>query len=503
MRQSNLKIKTFKNRLLIFIVIIISILSLTNFFSFYFSKLLSTEYNDMLNIFFRFNSISNNLKQAEIEFGKYIQNSSQANMDNYFNYIQTANAELDTAINQIYDEDMYYKAVGLKNLINTYGNANDRILAITALNSSSFYDELMESNKYFDYIVDRLDKLNDRQVILGYDQYNLTSSQFGTNIIISILVIVGLIIFSYLIALRFTRRTTDPLLRLTAYASAISSGEFDMEDIDIKSTHEVDILTSTLNKLKNNVRQMIGEINRQTEVEAMLREKELENLRITSNLRDAELKMLQSQINPHFLFNTLNSIGRMAQNEGANNATLMIEAVSEMLRYNLKNIDKPETIEGEVNNLKRYMFIQETRFAGKLKFSLAIESKHMDWFMPCLTLQPIVENSISHGLRLYDYHGSIEVRINDQDEHVIITISDNGVGMDEETTCAILSDHYQPSDSSSTGIGIRNVLNRLRAFFKTDDCLQISSAVGEGTTIKIIVGNVLPQEAVDEETADR
>lgn len=488
--KKRFKTNSFKDKLLIFIAIVITILSITNLFSLYSSRALNNEYNGILNVLLNINVLSNDLKSAMTGFEKYIQNGDQKEKEVYFSSMDQSKKMLSQSILQINDEQMFYQAIGLQNLISTYEENNGVILSIVEIdNKRSFYNEMILSKKYYNFIADRLDNLKARQVILVYKQYDYTSKKFELLSWILMGSILILMIGTFLNALRFTKKTTEPILKLTDYSYQISLGQFDSENLIVKSSEEINILASTINKLKNNLREMFGEITKHTEAENKLKEKELENLRIINELRNAELKTLQSQINPHFLFNTLNSIGRMAFSEGAPHATEMIEAVSDMLRYNLRNIDKPETIEGELKNLKRYMFIQETRFAGKLKFNLIVKTKWLERKIPCLTLQPLVENSITHGLRAYDYKGKIDISVFDQDEDVIIEITDNGVGMDPEMVRAVMSDNYQPQDSSSTGIGIINVLNRLRAFFQNENCLEIVSNIGEGTTVRVKVSH--------------
>lgn len=477
---------TFRNKLLVFIIFIIIILSSTSFLSFYFSKASSNQYKDMIKLLYQYNDLSNYINGAVSTLEDYIKKDSSDTKKSYNTDIEEC-LKIVNHIASISDsEEMYYQVIGLKSLIQTFDDNNQELIKIVdSKDGKNFLDDLMNSKRLYNYINDKIVKLNTRQIVRGNDKYEDIVHRVEVYGIIIILITAGIFLLSVLFSIGFTNIVASPVKKLTRYAKEISTGNFDIEDIQSGTTEEISILTSVLNTMKCSIKRMIEEIKEKGLIEAKLQEKEVENLKIANALKSAELKMLQSQINPHFLFNTLNSISRMAYLEGSENVVKLIEAVSDMLRYNIRKNDKPETLEGEIQNLKRYIFIQETRFSGKLKVNLNVSTANSSLPIPCLTLQPLVENSIVHGLQQYDYNGTVSINVYDMDSKVFIDIIDNGIGMDEVKMADIFHMREEYDSQTSTGIGIRNVVSRMKAFYKSDDCFEIESNLGEGTRIRL------------------
>jgi ligand-binding sensor protein/two-component sensor histidine kinase len=208
---------------------------------------------------------------------------------------------------------------------------------------------------------------------------------------------------------------------------------------------------------------------------------DLENL-----LRATELKALQSQINPHFLFNTLNTIARLALIEGAGRTEEVVYALSDMLRNNLRDIDKLRTIAEEVKSIRDYLTIQRTRFGDRIQAEIQVEPQLLELSIPALTLQPLVENAILHGLEPKKEGGKVSIIGRSEGERVIIVIADTGVGVPPERIRAIFrAEKRTVTKGQTTGLGIVNVHKRIQHFFGSEYGLNMESKVGEGTQIYI------------------
>jgi len=218
-------------------------------------------------------------------------------------------------------------------------------------------------------------------------------------------------------------------------------------------------------------------------IEEIKARRELEQL-----LRNAELKALQSQINPHFLFNTLNTIARLAFLENAPQTEEVAYALSDLLRYSLRNIEEIVPLEKELECVKKYLLIQKVRFEDRIKIRLDVEEEIMKTPIPLLTIQPIVENAIVHGLELKKRGG--ELRINGvlDENRVVIEVIDNGVGIPREKLINLLKKGKKtPESGHTTGLGLMNVNKRLQHYFGPEFGLSVDSQVGKGTTVKITV----------------
>jgi sensor histidine kinase YesM len=225
-------------------------------------------------------------------------------------------------------------------------------------------------------------------------------------------------------------------------------------------------------------------------VQTQLLNETREKMKLQQLVKDTNLKSLQSQINPHFLFNTLNTIARMALIENAPKTEELMYALSDILRYSLRNSDNLVTIETEINNIKKYLFIQYTRYNDRLKYEINISPKIMDFKIPVMTLQPIVENAIIHGLENKKEGGEIIISGNlVLNKFIILEIYDNGIGIDEKKLKLI--NEGTKSYDSSTGLGICNVSDRIKHYFGNNYGLEVKSKLNEGTTVTIKIPSIL------------
>ena len=188
-----------------------------------------------------------------------------------------------------------------------------------------------------------------------------------------------------------------------------------------------------------------------------------------NHLKDAQLKYLQAQINPHFLFNTLNAGAQLAMMEDANRTYEYIQKVAELFRYNIKKSNEIVTLREEIDLIDNYIYILNVRFSGEIQYIKQIEEVVKDKMdeitLPGMILQPIIENSVNYGIRNIDWQGVITLNIYEKNKSICIEINDNGVGLG-------------------------SVINRLKIYYDSEDLFKIfSEGENEGTTIWI----TLPQ----------
>ncbi|MGA9290543.1 MAG: sensor histidine kinase, partial [Anaerobacillus sp.] len=204
---------------------------------------------------------------------------------------------------------------------------------------------------------------------------------------------------------------------------------------------------------------------------------------------EMELKSLQSQINPHFLFNTLNTISRRAYIEGADQTSELIESVAALLRYNLGNLSKDVTLKEELDIVREYFFIQQSRFGERVTFDVIADENILDCKIPVLTLQPIVENAFIHGVESYEEGGEILIRVYSKHDDVIVEVSDNGVGIETTRLSQILSNSEQSTvekrQGHSTGLGMQNVKKRIELYSQQAGSMTVKSSKELGTTVRL------------------
>jgi len=200
-------------------------------------------------------------------------------------------------------------------------------------------------------------------------------------------------------------------------------------------------------------------------------------------LNNAKLYALQAQMNPHFLFNTINAGVQLSMIEGAERTSEYLESTSRLFRYNIKQLDKPVTIKDEINNIKDYCELLKVRFGDLIHFEFVIDKSGCNHAIPPLILQPLVENAYIHGLSKQEDGGKLKVSTMKTGEGIRIVLEDTGVGMDEDTRRKILDHKLDTESISGNGIGLSNVIERLELFYKKKNIFHIVSQKGVGTKI--------------------
>lgn len=300
------------------------------------------------------------------------------------------------------------------------------------------------------------------QIIPGNILFSEISSM--RNMIIGINLAFLLVFFgvSYLIA----KSISSPINRLSAASKEIAAGNLQTR-VSVTGRDEMAQLSVNF----NNMAEEIGEL--------IKRNKEDEKTK-----RELELQMLYAQINPHFLFNTLNSIRWMADASKVFNVSKIIIALVNLLKNSIIKKNEYISIREEIENVKNYIYIQKIRYMSIFEGEYDIEESILECKTIKLVLQPIVENSIIHGFEGISHKGIIKIKAYRDGDNIKLTVSDNGVGMNEEQLKKLLCGDVDKRGYLS-GIGISNVNERLILHFGSNYALNIKSAPGEGSTTEI------------------
>ena len=285
---------------------------------------------------------------------------------------------------------------------------------------------------------------------------------------IYVLVALGLIIVALLISSVIARNITMPIQKLRDSMKSVQKGNFDIEDIEVLTDNEIGSLTRSFNVMTHRIRELMEQ-----------------NIQEQEQKRKIELKALQSQINPHFLYNTLDSIIWMAEGKKNEEVVVMTASLARLLRQSISNEDELVTIGKEVEYVRSYLTIQKMRYKDKLEFEIEVEPCIAHVPIIRLVLQPIVENAIYHGLKYKDSKGLLKVHGYMKGENVVIDIIDDGVGMDEETLKHIYDKHKV--NYRSNGVGVYNVQQRLVLYYGKDYGIIYHSEKGKGTTASVVI----------------
>lgn len=275
------------------------------------------------------------------------------------------------------------------------------------------------------------------------------------------------------------RKSLAPLRRLRDSMLAVQEGNYDVR-VEEDSDKEIGELARTYNLMLSRIKQLIGEIY------ASEKQK-----------REIELQVLQMQVNPHFLYNTLNSIHWMAVMHGLDSISDMVDALVGILRHSLQDFHELTTLREEMDTLQKYLYIQNVRFNNGITLDSDIDPTLLEERIPRLLLQPMVENAVLHGIRLRGGRGRIVIRVQ-ADEVLRIDITDDGAGFPMPIPSFVSYDDLGdllPASGHSFSIGLKNTHERIRLRFGEGYGLSVRSGPASGTTIRLLLARSLRPEA--------
>lgn len=266
-------------------------------------------------------------------------------------------------------------------------------------------------------------------------------------------------------------RFTKPLLSLIGYVNQIERGNLNV-DIDIRSNDEIGLLSRRFRSMMQTINNLI------------LKEYRLELANKTN-----QLKALQAQVNPHFLYNALQSIGTVALQHKDQQIYSLVTSLGKMMRYNMNSGETIVELEKEFGYLQAYLDLQKQRFDTSLEIDYRMAQEARSLLVPKMILQPLVENFFKHGFKQSDEEPArLMISCDKQDQLLIIRVQDNGAGMTEEEMAEV-NDRLNFEDSAlpgkDSGIGLSNVLSRLRLQYSESASIVLSAAEPEGLTVEV------------------
>ncbi len=293
----------------------------------------------------------------------------------------------------------------------------------------------------------------------------MTTRQEVNGYLIRVLVVVLVLVI--VVSLFLSSSLTRPIRRMERKMKAVERGDFNVE-LPITGPLEVERLARRFNLMVNKIRNLMDEIIHEQEQKRRL-----------------ELEALQAQINPHFLYNTLNSVVRMVGMSRNDEVITMITSLSRLFRISLSQGKTIITVREELEHARHYLTIQQMRFKHKFTFNIHADEQVLDCLTLKLILQPLIENAIVHGIEYHMDEGSIEVHVQREEQILVFRITDNGVGMSEEQMAGLLNGRPVVKSGAGSGVAVRNVHDRIRHYYVEGYGLEFASELEEGTTVWI------------------
>ena len=276
-----------------------------------------------------------------------------------------------------------------------------------------------------------------------------------------------LLCIAMILATFFATAITKPIKELNDSMKKVEKGNFDT-DVAIRSNSEIDSLGNSFNLMTARIRQLMEQ-----------------NIYEQEEKRKSELKALRSQINPHFLYNTLDSIIWMAEGGKNKEVVRMTSALARLLRQSISNDNERIPLEKEVDYAGSYLIIQKMRYKDKMEYEIDVDEDIKKEEIINLILQPLVENAIYHGIKYKGSKGLIRIVGYGEGDRIILKVIDNGIGMDETAIKEIFD--KSKAGEGNNGVGVHNVQTRIRLYYGAEYGLHFESALGEGTTVTVTI----------------
>ena len=297
---------------------------------------------------------------------------------------------------------------------------------------------------------------------LGGASLNALKTRILIVFIVAFVVFILAVINAYI-----STRITTPIKKLERSVNGIEAGNLETE-VYVGGSYEIRHLGTSIRNMTTQIRHLMDDIVAEHE-----------------SKRKNEFDVLQSQINPHFLYNTLDIIVWMIENEKQADAVKVVTALARFFRISLSRGKSIIPVRDELEHVRNYLMIQHMRFKNRFTYEIEADEDVMELASVKLILQPLVENAVYHGMEFMDGDGEIHIRVYRDGDDLYMKVSDNGLGMTKEQVEGMFMDKPHVKSGSGSGIGVRNVNERIRLYFGQEYGLSIESELDEGTVVTI------------------
>lgn len=434
------------------------------------------------------NNLSDTLELVQNTVYEYLNTKSTRALENYYRYEQDYRELLEDLNNLNVDSEIKMLEKNIRSMSESYLIQTDStVQAKRGRNVERYKESYERETQIYHYINTYIYRLNNLQFRQNSSNYQILLSSMNILEKVSMVILLVVFVMGILITVLIIRRMIRPLMALSATAHEVAQGNLDVPLLPIVSEDEVGVVTQGFNQMLISIREYIVRQKESIETEARLKERELS---MEAHLKEAQLKYLQAQINPHFLFNSLNAGTQLAMMEDAEKTSVFLEKMADFFRYNVHKMEGDATLAEEIETVDNYIYILNVRFAGDITYIKDVDETVDNIRIPSMILQPIVENAVQHGIHDCMEEGWIRLEVHREGEYLRITVSDNGEGMTPEMIQAVLEGrlHSGGGDKNSIGVAMDNVIHRLQFYYNRENVLTIESeGAGTGTRVTILL----------------
>ena len=466
-----------KRKIGIFAAMVILIMALSASFNVWITNVSLGSFGGILNDNSRCNDFQEALDQEIRAFEHYVRNADQESRDTY----RVACVRTERCLWSLPSE---YRRIGkersartwnIRNAYEGYKVYRDDV-AEGNKTGSEFVDELYYVYKMQEYLQGYTGRLVQITMAEGTEEYQKEAAMFSNIPYIIVAISIALMIIAIWLTKILSNSVAKPIVSLAASTRKIAANDFDEPDLIIENKDEMGELVTAFNVMKHSTKGYIATMKENNKMQELLHKEELERSEMEKQLGSARLELLKSK---------------------------MILSLGNLFRYNLKTREQTVTLDRELKIVNDYMYLQKMRFGSRIKYRLSLETDAADVIIPSLSLQPLVENAVVHGLSKKETGGILHIRIWKKDRMLILSVADTGLGMSQER-CEEVAAAMKEHRTAKIGIGLGNIYKRVHMMYQKGD-LRIYSREGKGTVIQLMIpqGEEKQGEEVYVPTADR
>ncbi|WP_331654621.1 histidine kinase [Anaerosporobacter sp.] len=481
---------TLQTKLLLAFIATTIIILLVNVYMYYNINQMITKLDEIYLSNVSLNELTDSLREVQSSMTDYMNMKTTDAMEEYYR----AEQEFYNRINKLNDvttnNRLQRMEKNIRNLSESYLDMTSQTIdAKRGRNVEKYSIRYKKATELYEYICTYIYGLNNEQLSENVGSYKTMSLALKYTEYVSLSILLLIALCNIVIITIITKSITKPIRKLAETANQVAEGNLEVQLVEVQTHDEIAVVGKAFNKMVLSLKEYIDQIKNSMENERQMKEREL---MMETHLKDAQLRYLQAQINPHFLFNTLNAGAQLAMMEEADRTYEYVQNVADFFRYNVRKNNETVTLEEEIESVDNYIYILNVRFSGDICYEKRIKEEMKEQLsriqIPSMILQPLVENSVNYGIRNIDWQGLIALSVYEKNGYVCISVKDNGIGISEDMICKIMNSQLKESDVSkdSNGVGLNNVISRLRLFFNEEEVFEILSD-GENQGTEVII----------------
>lgn len=437
------------------------------------------------------NDLSDALEQLQGTVYEYLNTKGTKALENYYRYEQNYRSLIEKLNDKNLENEGKILEKNIRNMSESYlDQTSETVQAKRGRNVERYKTSYEQETQLYEYINSYIYRLNNLSFRKNSANYQILLSSMSILYRMCIIVLIIVYVLGFAITVILVRNMIKPLQALSNTAHEVTKGNLNVPQLSVVYDDEVGVVTRSFNQMLDSIRKNIAKLKESMEHQVQMKEREL---LMENHLKEAQLKYLQAQINPHFLFNSLNAGAQLAMMGDAEQTGVFLEKMADFFRYNVRKMEEDAYLREEIEAVDNYIYILNVRFAGDIHYRKEIDEDIENIRIPSMILQPMVENAVQHGIHDCMETGWIRMSIHRNHDMTEVIVQDNGVGMTREMIDKVMAGNadQDEEDHFSTGIAVRNVIERLRLYYKQEDLLWIESD-GPGTGISVHI--TLPKE---------